>query len=276
MKKILFGLWFFFLLSVHGVLFAQDDKYEISTDRPSISFSAFTVPKGIFLAETGYYWQTDKTELRADSTFRNNFSTLPNISLRYGLFENIEIRIGWDYRRSNNITEQRIGNVTQRLESAVQGVGALTLGTKIKMLENKGAIPQMSFLGAIQLPAIADKNFKTDYIGQYFRFLCQNQLNDKFFLFYNLGADFGASPNGKPQTTGAYTFALGSSLASGLTGFVELFGFLPEHSADYHSIDAGLVYIINKQFQFDTSFGYGLTQYAPDYFFNVGFSFYVK
>jgi hypothetical protein len=274
MKKSAIKISLVFIFAVflaHIKIKAQEteEKYEISTDRPSVSFSAGLAPKNIFILESGYFSQKQTFEDKST----NKFQTMPNLSLRYGLTDNIELRVGWDYRSSESSTTLPVVNTYFN----EQGTSPLTLGTKIKMLENKGFVPQMTFLGAVQLPFSGNNSLLTsNHISNYFRFLFQNKLNDRFFLFYNAGADFGTNSLGEAQTTGAYTFALGANVVNGLSAFVELFGFMPEKDIDNHSIDTGLVYVINKQYQLDASIGYGLTKYAPDMFFNLGFSFYIN
>ena len=247
------------------LLQAQDGApYSIATDRPSVSFTAALASKNILIVETGYFRQRDEVEALTSIGI-----TQPNVSLRYGLSDNFELRLGWEYIGAEL---SGAGLAAQRQE----GSGPLTLGAKIKIADNKGWIPQTTFLGAVQLPFTAAKDFQSDFTGSYFRFLFQNTLNERFFVFYNLGANFGSDAEGRAQSTGAYTFALGANVLPNLSAFVEVFGFLPERGIDQHSIDAGLVYVIRNQYQLDASIGYGLNEYAPDMFFNLGFSFYLN
>lgn len=257
LQSIFFSIFFLlFFLGSALLLQAQDSApYSIATDRPSVSFTAALAPKNILIVETGYFRQRDEVE-----ALTNISITQPNVSLRYGLSDNFELRLGWEYIGAEL---RGAGLATQRQE----GSGPLTLGTKIKIADNEGWIPQTTFLGAVQLPFSASKNFQSDFIGSYFRFLFQNTLNERFFLFYNLGANFGSDAEGRAQSTGAYTFALGTNVLPNLSAFVEVFGFLPERGIDQHSIDAGLVYVFRKQYQLDASIGYGLNEYAPDIFF---------
>jgi hypothetical protein len=241
---------------------ANSKTYTLATDRPSVSFSAYTAPKNTFIAETGYFRQVEK---EGDATYA--FSTSPNLSFRVGLSERVELRLGWEYNRLS----YRLRNN----QSISQGSGATTLGFKATLFEEKGILPQTAFLGALQFPQTAVEAFDAGFISPYFRFLFQNNLSNKVAIFYNLGANFGVDSEGAPQTSATYTLGVGTALVGNLSAFVEVFGIIPERErAAQHGIDAGLTYLFKQQFQTDASFGYGLVGFAPDWFFNVGFSFY--
>ncbi|WP_051203362.1 transporter [Hugenholtzia roseola] len=242
---------------------SHSKPYTLATDRPSVSFSAYTAPKNVLIAEMGYFRQVLKD---GDATYA--FSTSPNLSFRVGLSERVELRLGWDYNRFS----YRLRNS----QSISQGSGATTLGFKATLFEEKGILPQTAFLGSLQFPQTAVEAFDAGFISPSFRFLFQNNLSNKVALFYNLGANFGVDSGGAPQTSAAYTLGVGTAVVGNLSAFVEVFGTIPEREQAQHGIDAGLTYLFKQQFQTDASFGYGLVGFAPDWFFNVGFSFYLQ
>ena len=96
-----------------------------------------------------------------------------------------------------------------------------------------------------------------------------NSLSKRFSLSYNIGGEFGA---GAPGATGLFTIALGASLVKKLSGFVELYGFMPQKTSPDHRFDAGLTYLILKNVQIDGSFGFGISEKSPDFFVGGGVS----
>ena len=252
-------IFFYCLLSLATTAQAQ---YTIATDRPGATFSSQVVPQDIWQVEVGYALEQDEV---AGTTTR--FERLPNTVLRYGLTDTWELRAEWDYLR--NTIE------TNNTEATDQGAGLLTLGTKFQLLQNKSWWqPRVAFIGAVQLPTFADEAFQPDFTGSYFRFLLMNQITKRTDIFYNLGADFGATAAGAPQLTSAYTLGIGTLIGEQWYVYGEIFGFFPEEEVDRHSFDVGIAYIFKSRYQLDFAIGYSLNEYATDSFINAGFSTY--
>ena len=64
------------------------------------------------------------------------------------------------------------------------------------------------------------------------------------------------------------------SLSEKLGFYIEYYGFYPnaEHSDAAHTINGGLTYLINNNFQLDWRIGAGLNEEADDFFTGVGFA----
>ena len=86
------------LLLSTGVIFAQDDIKSsksltpLVTDRPDATEASSTVGKGVFQIESGGLYES----------FEENSIQLENYTynttlLRYGLLDNVELRLGWDF-----------------------------------------------------------------------------------------------------------------------------------------------------------------------------------
>jgi hypothetical protein len=83
---------FVFIFSLTFRTIAQDTlRYEIATDRPSVSFSAATTPKNTLIIESGYLQVNQKSNLAKNTAFN------PNISLRYGMSKCLELRLGEEF-----------------------------------------------------------------------------------------------------------------------------------------------------------------------------------
>ncbi len=269
LKNLLFWVAIF---SLNSWFFSQEnntsssDDYSIATDRPSASFASSVVPKGILIAELGYFNQL--TDFGNSIIISNQ--TMPNAMLRYGVNDRLELRLGTDFYQHS--TKSDLGN------SKVSGINPLNLGVKLHVQEEKGFIPQTTFLGQLQLAEIASKDFRLDRNQAFFRFMFQNNVSDKFFILYNVGMNFNNFDN---QFTS--TFLLGFVPIQNLTLFIESFGI---KSSELSGIDnyahVGAVYVINKRYQLDATFGYAYTQnellkdIKSNLFFQLGFSTYLR
>lgn len=256
MKKSVLSLGLIFL----GLfLSAQETKVnygDIITDRPDQTESPFLMPKNFFQIETGFSY----SESREDDFLQKEWvynSTL----LRYGLLDNLELRLGLDFSGSKSISETGV-------ENKISGTGPLYTGFKIGVTKEKGLLPEIGFLGGVFLPFTASKEFKPEGTGGDFRFAFSHTLSEKFGLSYN----FGVSWNGEnPLISYLYSTSLGYAFTERLSGFVELYGDLPKEETGRLSADAGLTYLVSSQLQIDLAGGTGLNT-NQDFFIGAGVS----
>ena len=222
----------------------------IQLDRPDQTETVFVVPKNFLQIESGFmYEKTNKTDKHLH---------LPTILWKYGLNNKVELRIITEF--SKTITNSE--NIYQ--------LQPISLGFKTELIEEKGIIPKISFIGKAELRKSEILQRKT--ITPAFRFTFQNNINDKTSLGYNLGIFW----NEDLQETYLYTFALGKSINPELNYFVEMYGFIsPDQSAD-HRINGGFTYLVNKDFMLDTSAGIGLSEKSAKYFISLGISYRIK
>jgi hypothetical protein len=243
-------------LSFH--LRAQDNVPELVTDRPDQTESASVVPLKSLQIETGFIREFDATDLAESKNFAYN-TTL----LRYGFFENTELRIGIEYL-GEKITYLNIDST-----SDANGLSPLYAGFKTKIVNENGLLPEIAFLGALNLPATAGTNFKPTYTSATMRFSLAHTLSPRFSLGYNLGAEWdGESAN----AMFFYTLSFGAEISNKIGAFIEVFGTLPEKGLSSHLTDAGITYLVVSNLQLDISVGLALNNNAPDNFISFGFS----
>ncbi|MCF8302443.1 MAG: transporter [Bacteroidales bacterium] len=232
----------------------KDGTPEMVTDRPDQSESSMVLPKGFLQAETGFIHE--KTSELVDNT--NYHSTL----LRYGLLDNLELRLGNEYLRSSRELAQ--GDTT------VQGLTPLTLGTKIFISEENGIIPELAFLAGVALPYIGREEFTPNHIAPSMRIAATHTISDLFSLGWNFGGEWSGENS---ETSGFYSGVLGIGVTDKIGAYVELYGFLPEDHKPDHRFDAGLTYQVRGNLQLDLSGGLGVNEMAPDGFYSFGISY---
>lgn len=218
------------------------------TDRPDATESPYTVGKGNFQIETGASFIDNSTD-KLDQT-----ETIYNTALlRYGLSQNFEIRVGWDY-----INAQTKRNQLELFNDT--GFNPLLVGAKIEITDENGWIPQIGLLGHLRLPFTAVSAFKPENTGMEFLFSFDHTLSDKAGLGYNLGARIGDDRS----LEYTYTIAYGHSLTEKIGVYGELYGSFPEDNKAAHLWNAGFTYLVNNNLQLDATLGTGFTSSATN------------
>ncbi|MDD3526777.1 MAG: transporter [Bacteroidales bacterium] len=255
MKILISTLFLFFAVALQ----AQQQVPDLVTDRPDQTESAATVPKHFLQIETGFILENDENEISRNKSFAYN-TTL----LRYGLWDNFELRLGAAYL-GDNVTKKN-----SDFSQNIAGFSPLHVGFKVKVAEEKGLRPDIAFLGGLELPFTAGSDYKPSYTAATMRFAFSHTLSDRFSLGYNLGAEW----DGETAVPGYfYSVALGIGLIENLGMFVESFGAIQEAGTAQHQLDAGFTYLLTPNFQVDISGGIGLNDAAPDNFISFGLSY---
>ncbi len=222
---------------------AQDDD-AIVTDRPTQSASSMVMPRGNALIEYGFIHEKSGDV---------STTTFANFLVRIGLIEGVEFRI------TQNIQQQS----DELTDSKVSGLSPITLGTKIHLVGEQGAVPQVSLLGQVTL-ANGKKPFRPNEAIPEVRLNFSNTLSEFLSLGYNIGMSF---PEDNTQTL--YSVVLGYSFLPGWSVFAEPYGFFQDGTSD-HRFNTGLIYLCSNNVQFDISAGVGLSDISPDHFIGFG------
>ena len=227
MKK-LFSTFVF--LSV--CLLAQGQEYaEFTADRPGASTGPAVVGHKVIQLEQGIQYDGDG----GPGTF-----TFSSTLLRYGLFPNMELRLGGD------------GFLYQQ-EGASQGFtpvfSGLSIGTKIKCFDGRGGIPAVSVLADFSIPCTATEGFNVDHLAPSLYLLFENPVNDWFSVGYNVGAEWdGILPS--PTTFAALCF--GFSATDNLGCFVESYNYFNK-IGNVYAMDFGLNWQVGRKVQLDVA-----------------------
>lgn len=240
------------LLSISNYALSQDLP-SIQTDRPDQTECPFITPKGYIQFENGFSVEKINSETTT--------VVIPTILTKFGINDHFELRL---------ITEFSIDRTET---NKIAGINPVLIGFKTRLFEEKGIIPTTSFIGHMSLPDLASKNYKTAYYAPEFRFTMQHTISEKQSLSYNLGAEWNGAT---AEPVFIYTLTTGYSISEKISGYVELYGFMPQIDKPDHRFDAGLNYLFNPNHQLDVSAGFGLSKISPDYFISLGYSFRFK
>jgi hypothetical protein len=241
---------FVLLLSYLFCQNAAKAQAPIATDRPDQTESPFLTPPGFIQAEIG---------LTQEKVAAKTYNTqLPTILWKYGVNKNVELRL---ITETNNV---KLGNQSNF------GLVPVTVGIKAKISEEQGIWPECAFIGHIEIPTAAAKDFKATYYAPSFRFNFQHSLSSSWSFSYNLGSQWDGE-TAEPQFL--YTIATGSTITQKIGFYVELYGFAPQKAKADHRFDAGLTYLVNNNAQIDVSAGFGISKNSPKHFIGCGYSF---
>ncbi len=226
------------------------------TDRPDATESPNTVHKGYIQFETGGLYESFET-----NGFKTESYVYNTTLVRYGLLDNLELRLGWD------LLETQVTSNQTRVSS--NGLNPLLLGVKVAISEEHAWLPKVGLIGHLFLPFIASNDFKPETTGIDFRFAFSHTLSDTSNLSYNIGAQVGDDSS---ELSYVYTIAYGYSVTNKFGAYVELYGDLPENSNPNHLWDAGVTYLIPDNFQLDATVGTSITE-GQDILLSAGISF---
>ncbi|MEO1049208.1 MAG: transporter [Bacteroidota bacterium] len=230
---------------------------QIFTDRPNQTDAIQLLPKGFFQVELGYMRNIERLEGSFDQ-FNLRTNTAPNVSIKYGLSDRVEVRVLFNYITLSS----RIDGNTFRQDD---GVSPITLSPKFFLFEQKGILPKTTFVANLTFPSVGSEQFQVQDLNYGFRFLMENATG-KSSIAYGIGLD--VADNG--ETAGAYSITYGYPITDKLGSFVEFFGFLPGEAQSTHTFDFGLTYLIIDSIQIDVSYGIGLNERSFDNFISTG------
>ena len=247
-----------FMTQVFLPIFAQQERPELITDRPDATEAPSVVVRGALQIESGALFTSFE-----DDVLQTNTTTYNTTLLRFGLLENLELRLGWDF------VEQRNKLSTAQEEVTQSGLSPLLLGMKVNITQEKGWLPTIGLIGHLFLPFTASDDFKPQNTSVDFRFAFDHTLSDSSSIAYNLGAQWEADT---PGAAYIYTLAYGYSLTDSFGLYAELYGDIPENNSANHYWDAGLTYLVLPNLQLDATVGTSITE-GQDVLVSAGFSY---
>jgi Putative MetA-pathway of phenol degradation len=230
----------------------------IITDRPDATESSTAVSLGSLQVETGAFYTSFEENNIKQEVFGYN-TTL----LRYGILKNLEFRLGW------NFEEGRTTNNGTKMNDITSGFSPLLTGIKINVVEEKGWIPTIGFLGHLILPITAASDYRPETTGVNFIFSFSHTLSEKTSIAYNIGIQWS---DDSPEAQYFYTLVYGYSFLDNFGLYVEVYGDLPENNKANHFWDSGLTYLIMNNLQLDATVGTGITK-GQDLLLSAGVSY---
>ena len=249
----------FLILFLNNILKGQNDSIpSMVTDRPTQCISPILVPRGYFQIESGFIYTSQGNE-----QYKINELDVLGTLFRYGIFDNFEIRLFSSY------SSLKYHDKVLNTDSTLSGLGPLSLGFKIHIVEEKGVRPELAIVADITLRHVGKDGFHPTYSYPVAKLVASNTLSNKFALGYNMGFAYdGESADG----FFVYSIVLGYNISSKMVVFIEPYGNFDHSAIPNHNLNGGLTYLIRRNLQFDISGGVGLTDEVNENFISFGFS----
>ena len=245
MKKLLVLM----ILALGSLSAMAQDEAEFTADRPGASTGPGVVGHHVIQLEQGVQYDGDGS--------RFGTYTFSNTLIRYGLFPNMELRLGGDAFLYPS------GGCDISYMAAFSG---LSVGTKIKCFDGQGAIPAVSVLADFSIPCTASDGFNVDHLAPSLYLLFENPVCDWLGIRFNLGAEWDGTLSG---TTTFAALCLGFSATDSLGCFVESYNYFNELGNAY-CMDFGLNWQVSRKVQLDVAANMDLTNPAQCWAISCG------
>jgi len=255
-KQFLFPVLLFICIKSHAQEYISLGA--LITDRPDATEASSTVGKGVLQIETGGLYESFE-----DNNIKSENYTFNTTLVRFGILDNMELRLGWDFVEGTiKINGNKINNVTS-------GFSPLLLGVKFDITEEKNGWPEIAFIGHVFPLFSASQDYRPEFTSVDFRFSMSHTLSEKSSLGYNLGGEWG---NDSPEAAAIYTVSYGYSITEKFGMYAELYGDFPEDNKANHYWDAGITYLVSNNLQLDLYSGTSITK-GQDILFGLGLSY---
>lgn len=252
MKK----LFLFFVLVFAATLgFAQDELPMVVPDRPGYTWGAEVTPHHKVIWDHGFGYE---------STFEGaNTLTLSSTVLRYGLFENLELRVGTDFMMFND------GNAKE----PTFGFSPLTIGTKLKVYEGTGILPSIGLLAELQSPHIGSKDLLPSHLAPSMYLIFENTVTDWLGICYNVGEEW----DGESATPTTFLgLSLYFSFNDQLGAFVETYNYLNSENGNQYMSEIGFTWLVSRRVQLDIEGDFDLQNFGKYYAVGCGVSWMIN
>ncbi len=240
----------------------EESRERIETDRHEFTPSVLVVPKGMIQFESGYSFFKGGDETA---------HTFPELLVRYGLTENIELRF-------------RYNEVWEFGEEHREGSEDLRIGTKLRLNDQYRLIPEASLILTLTAPTGSDDwtigktEFAADYVFGW-------EISDKAEIYGSTGiatdgiGDFDFLPEAADGDFVVFSesISIGYEFSERITGYAEFFGLFTHGYGDNEDnqvyYNMGMDYYFTDDFLIDFRVGTGLTSDSSDFFCGVGGGF---
>ena len=243
----------------------KDEKEEpLESDRPNFTDSPATVGRGRLQFEGGYQFTHG---IAGDST--HDAHDLPELLVRYGLAERLELRIAWD---PGFVFDRQVDPASGRTVTD-NGGSDMELGFKYALTKQDHWQPESGIITSITAP-VGDRAQSSEQVDVLVNYLYSWKLNKKATLSGSTGGLWTAE-SGDHFTRFSQSAALDYELTEKLHVFHECYAFFRIDFQDdrpQYYYDAGLTYLVTPNFQLDWRAGVGLNDASDRFFTGCGVS----
>ncbi len=239
----------------------SEAEEELETDRDSFTPATSIVRRGGLLVESAYSFIDNR---RAAETH-----SYPELLVRYGWRENVELRLGWNYEiggAGNPVS----GNISdfEETEGELEEEAKLLYGAKFFLNEQRGWTPRSSFIIQGFSPTFGESNQTTISATPVIGWSLRNGWSWDSALRYGTSAFEEDHFNVWAPST-----VLKIPLTERLKAHVEYFGALTEgreRETTQHFFSPGAHILVTPRIELGIRVGWGLNDQSANFFSNAG------
>ncbi|MEW4456009.1 transporter [Bremerella sp. JC817] len=241
--------------------FEEAEESEIETDRDSFTPATSVVGKNWLVVESAYTFIDNRGVPETHS--------YPEIVTRYGITENIELRLGWNYEvggAGNPVS----GNIPDEFEdeTMLERESTILYGAKFFLTEQSDWLPESSLIVQGFTPTSGeanDSNLSVTYVGGW-KF-ANNWVWDSAMRYSTGSFEEDHFHVWAPSTVLKVPFG------ERWKGHIEYFGVFTEGrevESTQHFVSPGVHCLVTPNVEVGVRFGWGLNDQSPNFFTNVG------
>lgn len=239
----------------------EGEERELETDRDAFTPATSTVGKSLTVVESSYSF-IDNRDVAATHSF-------PELLVRYGISEQIELRIGWNYEVGGT------GDVVSGNEGSAETAGGqieresqMLYGIKALLTEQDGWVPRSSTILQGYTPTSGEAPATDVVVAYAFGWELANQWRLDSSMRY--GTEHGP---GDAFNQWAPSVVLRVPVSEKWHAHAEYFGIYSQgarHEVSRAFFSPGAHYLVTPNLELGVRVGWGLTEDAPNFFCNVG------
>jgi len=237
-----------------------EKRDEIETDRDSFTPATTTVGRGLTILESAYTFTNTRSA--------NEGHSFPELLVRYGFTERLELRLGWNYEVSGlplGFEDLDLLSAGNQLERA----STLSYGLKYKVTDGKEWMPDSALILAGFTPT-SGPSTDTQLVATYvFGWELPNR--------WKLDAAFRYATASEEQDhyhEWAPSVVLKIPVGERINFHAEYFGFFSTGKAEEHTrhyFSPGVHYLVTENLEIGVRVGWGLNDQSEPFFANLGF-----
>jgi hypothetical protein len=231
---------------------------ELETDRDSFTFATSTVGKRLTVTEASYSF--------IDNRVGPDSHSFPELLVRHGISERIELRLGWNYEAGGpgTVSGSEVGGQDLQVETE----GRILYGAKFLTSKQQNWLPQSALIVQGYTPTAGPSNVSTVDIGEAFGWTFSNGW------VWNSSLRFAtADEKGDSFVQWAPSTVLKIPVGERWNAHVEYFGITSygkESPLNNQYISLGGHVLLTPNLELGLRFGFGLNEQTPRFFNNVG------
>ncbi len=234
---------------------AQDELPTVVSDRPGNTWGTDVTPFHKLVWDNGFGYESSPD---GASTM-----TLNTTILRYGIFKNLELRVGTDFMMYND------GDAKE----PTFGFSPLTVGTKIKVYDGNGVLPSIGLLAELASPHVGSKDLLPSHLAPSMYLLFEHTVTDWLGICYNVGEQWDGE-SAIPTTFLA--FCLNFSFNDYVGAFVETYNYIHLEDENQYMTELGLTWLVSRRVQLDIEGDFDLQNFGKYYAVGCGVSWMIN